>query len=511
MRWHTTPVGWVQAWRYSLRAVSATWRHEIFDLAAELPGHDDIISARAPLARFMLIRNPEHARHVLLTNQDNYIKGAEYDLLAVGLGRGLVTELDEDLWRRHRRLMQPVFAKRHVDSFAPQMTAAAIAAGERWERESGDGRPLDIAAEMNALTLDIIGRTMFGADFTGPVAEESRQAFARLLKAFGRGLIGAGAHPARAIARILWRFGPHRLQEQDPRLVIRVLRLGLRIGEPKTYRGLVRLEQLVDRLIVSYHEAGQHTEDNLLALLMQAREPETGERFSDAEVRDELMTFLGAGHETTASGLAWTWKLLAEHPEARERLHAELDEVLHGRPPTAADLPQLPWTNAVVHESMRLYPPVMGLTRVAVRDDEIASIKIPAGTTVGILIHGIHNHPAVWPDARRFDPARFMPESPPLPSKQALMPFGAGRRMCIAAGFASMEAALIVAAIAQRCQLDLIPQPPVRRENTFTGGPEGALWMKLIVRRAPAPAAHGPARVPAQPALAPPHPGRDGA
>jgi cytochrome P450 len=493
-------VGWLQAWRYALRAVRATWRHEIFDLAAELPGHDDIISARAPLAQFMLIRNPERARHVLLSNQDNYIKGAEYDLLAVGFGRGLVTELDEDLWRRHRRLVQPVFAKRHVDGFAPKMTDAAITATERWERERGDGRPLDIAAEMNALTLDIIGRTMFGADFTGPIAEDSRQAFARLLKAFGRGLIGGSGQLARAIARILWRFGPHRLQEQDPRLVIKVLRLGLRIAQPRTYRGLVRLEQLVDRLIASYHDAGQHTEDNLLALLMQARDPDTGERLTDAEVRDELMTFLGAGHETTASGLAWTWKLLAEHPLASERLHAELDEVLDGRPPTAADLPQLPWTNAVVQESMRLYPPVMALTRVAVRDDEIAGIKIPAGTTVGILIHGIHHHPAVWPDPRRFDPARFMPAAAPPPSKQALMPFGAGKRMCIAAGFASMEAALIVATIAQRCQLDLVPQPPIRRENTFTGGPEGALWMKLSPRR---PSARAPV-APGSPASAPP-------
>jgi cytochrome P450 len=141
----------------------------------------------------------------------------------------------------------------------------------------------------------------------------------------------------------------------------------------------------------------------------------------------------------------------------------------------------------------------MGLTRVAVRDDVIGGVRIRAGTTVAILIHGVHNHPGVWPEPRGFNPARFLPEAPPPAAKQALMPFGAGRRMCIAAGFASMEATLIVASVAQRCQLDLIPQPVIRRQNTFTGGPEGALWMRLGPRGAPSQAAVAPAQAPAGP------------
>jgi cytochrome P450 len=484
VRWHTTPVSTRDAWGYALRAVWATWRHTIFDLAADLPGHDDIISARAPVAKFMLVRNPEYARHILITNQDNYIKGVEYDLLAVGFGRGLVTDLDDDSWRKHRRLMQPVFAKRHVDGFSGQITDALTAAGDRWGHEYGDGRPLDIAGEMNAVTLDIIGRTMFGADFTGSIAAETRDAFARLLRSFGRGLISGSGHPARLIAKLLWRLGPTRREPEDPRLVIRVMRWFMRWLDPKTFRGLVRLERLVERLIADYHAtpAETRTQNNLLALLLEAEDPETGERFTDAEVRDELMTFLGAGHETTASGLAWTWILLSQHPDVRERLHAEVDEVLGNRAPTAADLPRLPWTNAVVQESMRLYPPVMGLTRVAVRDDVIGGVPIPAGRTVAVLIHGVHHHPGVWENPRRFDPARFMPEAAAPSSKQAVMPFGAGRRMCIAAGFASLEATLIVAMIAQRFELDLRPQKAPRRENTFTGGPEGAVWMDMRPR-----------------------------
>jgi cytochrome P450 len=464
--------------------VRATWRHRIFDLAVELPGQDDVVLARAPIARFALIRSPEHARHVLLTNQDNYIKGVEYDLLAVGFGRGLVTELDEQKWRKHRRLVQPVFAKRHVDGFGGQMSDAVTDACDRWERDYAGGRVLDIAGEMNAVTLDIIGRTMFGADFTGPVAAQSREAFARLLRVFGRGLISGSGHPARLVARLLWRFGPRRRLGEESRLVIGVLRAGLRLGEPATYRGLIGLERLVEGLITRHHATSfdERREDNLLALLLQAEDPETGERFSDAEVRDELMTFLGAGHETTASGLAWTWILLSEHPQVRARMQVELDEVLGGRVPTASDIPSLPYTNAVVQESMRRYPPVMGLTRVAVHDDVIDGIPIPAGTTVAILIHGIHHNARVWPEPQRFDPERFMPDAPQPDCKQAQMPFGAGRRMCIAAGFATLEATLIVAGIAQRFELDLVPQDPIRRENTFTGGPEGAVWMTVRPR-----------------------------
>jgi cytochrome P450 len=489
LRWHRTRVSLWLSWRFALQAVWAAWRHRIFDLVLELPGRDDIIVTRAPLARFALVRNPEHARHILLSNQDNYVKGAEYELLAVAFGRGLVTEFDQALWRKHRRIMQPVFAKRHVDGFAGEMTAAIIQARRRWEREYASGDPLDIAAEMNAVTLDIIGRTMFGADFTGQVAKESREAFARLLRVFGTGLMTGAAYPARLIARVLWRVGERSRLGPQSRSVIRVLRVALRLLEPGTYRGLVRLERLVDGLIAEYHSrsSAEREEADLLSLLLQARDPDSGERFSDAEVRDELMTFLGAGHETTASALPWTWMLLAQHPHVRERMHTELDEVLAGRVPTAADIPNLPWTSAVVQESMRRYPPVMAVGRVPRRDDVIDGITVRAGTNLAILIHAIHHHPGVWPEPHRFDPGRFMPEAQQPECKRAWMPFGAGRRMCIAASFAMLEAVLIVAVIAQRFELEQLPQPPVRRENTFTGGPQGALWMRLQPRFRAAP------------------------
>jgi cytochrome P450 len=480
-RWHTTRVSCVQAWRYALRAVWAIRGHLLFDFVAELPGHDDVICARTP-AKLLIVRNADHAHRILVANQDNYAKSAEYDLLAVALGRGLVTNLNDDSWRAHRRLLQPVFAKRHVDGFAPQMTDAVAATSERWRRDHRDGK-LDIAAEMSRLTLDIIGRTMFGTGLTGDTAAQVRDAFARLRRSSGVGVITGAAYPARMIADILWRFGRDRHAAEDPRLVIRVLRWATRVLERDTYRGLVLIESFVERQIAAYHAEPAKRQDTLLALLVESTDPDNGDRFNDAEVRDELMTFLAAV-PTTADVLAWTWVLLSRHPEVRARLQTELDAALAGRLPTVEDLRHLPWTRAVVEESMRLYPPVMAVARVAKRDDVLGRIPIEAGDTVVVLIHGVHHSPATWSDPERFDPSRFLPDVPAPSARRATMPFGAGRRMCIAATFARMETALIVAMVSQRFELDLAPQPPLRRENTLFGGPEGSVWMNLRHREA---------------------------
>lgn len=467
VRWQHTRIGWVTSWRLALRGLWAGYRHTIFDYAARLPGQDDIIVARAPLAKFVVVRNPDIARHILVTNHDNYAKSAEYDLLAVAFGRGLVTDLDEQLWQRNRRLVQPIFAKRNVDALGPQMTAAAAEAAGRWQARAGVGPPLDIAAEMNYITLDIIARTMFGVDLPAQLAERMRVDFARLLTIFGYGFIGGGSRPLRWLADRLGR----------PRLAINAHRLDASLFAPRTMRGLRRIERFVDGLIADYRSGKLDRTDNLLALLIAAEDPETGYRYSDLEIRDELMTFLGAGFETTAAALAWTWYLLAQNPDARRRLGDELDEVLAGREPTAEDVDNLPWTQAVVAEAMRRYPPIMGLGRVAKSDDILGDYPIKAGTTVAILIHGVHHNDRFWQDPHTFDPARFLKENFEPRQRRAHIPFGAGKRMCVASGFATFEAVLVVATLAQRFELDLVPGQRLRRELTFTGGPDGKLLM----------------------------------
>jgi cytochrome P450 len=472
LRWQHTRIGWITSWRLAFRGLWAGYRHTIFDYAARLPGQDDIVVARAPLAKFVVVRNPDIARHILVSNQDNYAKAAEYDLLAVAFGRGLVTDLDDQLWARNRRLVQPIFAKRHVDALAPQITAAAVAAAQRWHAAAEATRPLDIAAEMNYITLDVIARTMFGIDLSGEFAEQMRVDFARLLTLFGYGFISAGSRSLRRRAN----------RRGSPRLAINALRRDASILAPRTMRGLRRIERFLDGLIADYRSGKIDRTDNLLALLMAAEDPETGYRYTDLEIRDELMTFLGAGFETTAAALAWTWYLLSDNPDARSRLGAELDEVLAGREPTVDDVDRLPWTQAAIAEAMRTYPPIMLLGRVAKSDDVLGDYQIKAGTSVAVLIHGVHHNDRVWKEPHTFEPRRFLTENFDPALRRAHIPFGAGKRMCVASGFASLEATLLLAELAQRFELDLVAGQRLRRELTFTGGPDGAMMMSLRSR-----------------------------
>ncbi len=477
VRWHHTEIGWLKSWRLALGALWAGYRHTIYEYAARLPGQDDLIIARAPLTKFVVVRNPDIARHVLVSNQDNYAKNADYDLLAVAFGRGLVTDLNDELWQRNRRLVQPIFAKRQVDAFGPQMTAAGVAATRRWHDYAAAGEPIDVAAEMNYITLDIIARTMFGIDLSDRLAEQMRTDFARLLTLFGYGFIGGAAHPVRWLSNKLARYGPDGIAARSARLPIQMLRIGATVIAPRTMRGLRRIERFIDGLIADYRSGKIDRTDNLLALLIAAEDSETGYRYTDLEIRDEILTFLGAGFETTAAALAWTWYLLSQNPDARQRLGNELDEVLGGREPAAEDLDRLPWTQAVVAESMRIYPPIMGVGRVAKTDDVLGDYPITAGTNVAVLMHSIHHNDRVWDDPHTFDPSRFLKENVDPQHRRAQLPYGAGKRMCIASGFANTEAALVVATLAQTFELDLVPGQHLRRELTFTGGPDGKLMM----------------------------------
>jgi cytochrome P450 len=482
IRWQHTDIGYLKSWWLALKAIRAGYRHTIYEYATELPGQDDIVVARTPLAKFVVVRNPDIARHVLVTNQDNYTKNAEYDLLAVAFGRGLVTDLNDQLWQRNRRLVQPIFAKRQVDSFAPQMVAAASAASHRWDDCAAAGRPIDIAAEMNYVTLDIIARTMFGIELDGRLAEQMRTDFARLLTLFGYGFLLGVARPLRWRGDQLARYGPRWLAARAPRMAINEMRRGAWVIAPRARCGLGRIERFIDEMIADHRSGKIARTDNLLALLMSAEDPETGYRYRDLEIRDEVLTFLGAGLETTAAALAWTWFLLSQHPEARQRLGHELDEVLGGRAPTAADVDNLPWTQAVVAEAMRVFPPIMGVARTAKAGDVLGDYPIKAGTSIAVLMHSVHHNRRVWENAYDFDPSRFLKENLDGAQRRAHIPFGAGKRMCIASGFANQEATLIIARLAQRFELDLVPGQRLRRELTFTGGPDGKMLMSVQPR-----------------------------
>lgn len=474
IRWHNTPVTWWQSWRLALGVLPRVRDHTVLDYATNLPGADDVIVARVPFARFVVVRSPELARQVLVTNQGNYMKSPEYDMLAVAFGRGLVTDLNDEQWQRNRRLVQPIFAKRNVDGFAPVMVAAARDAVERIRGLTLAEEVVDVGAEMNRLTLDVTSRTMFGTDITGPMSEV---VLARLLRFFGRGFMSNFSHPLHHVSTWLLRRGGAE-DAANSRLPIEIMRRSGWLIAPRAMRDLRHAEQVVDGLIADHRAGRIARKDNLLALLMDAADPETGYRYSDQEIHDELMTFIGAGMETTATALSWVWQLLAENPEARERLDDEVRSVLGTRPAVAADLEQLAWTQAVVAETMRLLPPVIGLARTAIDHDELGGFRIKPGTTVAIILHALHHHQRVWERPEEFDPSRFLPENLAREQKRAAIPFGAGKRMCVASGFASMEAALVVATFAQHLQFDAVNPERVRRQISFTGGPDGPLPMR---------------------------------
>ncbi len=442
-------------------------RKDPLEPLCRLPGRPGIVRIPDPFANVFLIRSPQHARHVLIANQDAYGKGTDYRVLGVLLGQGLLTNADPIFWQRQRKLVQPMFAKRHLAPMGVHMTAAAEDWLGRWDAQASDaGTPVDVHQAMNALTLDVVDRALFGVGIDDATTQTVGRAMTDVLH--------AGSYYLRTgyVTRALMGVG----LELNTALKTR----------PRMWRQAMRaidtLDGVVEQLVAAYEADPDADQDNLLALLLSARDEETGEPMSREQVRDEVMTFLGAGHETTANALAWTWLLLSQHPDIREQLHAEVDEVLGGRTPTPEDVDRLPYTMAVLQESMRLYPPVPAVSRVALEDDEVGGTRIRKGSGVLVLPYVIHRDPELWPNPEGFDPRRFI-DPPADRPRQAFMPFGAGRRICVGSGFALMEGVLLMAMIAQRFELDLQSGVRVTPEIAITLRPEGSLPMTLRRRR----------------------------
>jgi enediyne biosynthesis protein E7 len=425
----------------------------------------------APKTSFYLLSRPEHAEHVLAANQDNYVKAFTYRPLRALIGNGLLTSEGED-WRRHRRLIQPAFSRRDVLALGPAMTEAAQRMLKRWDGTS-DGAVIDVAAQMSALTLDVAGRALFSTDLTGD-AEQMRRA------------MGAGQRVAMVATLLPLSYGPW-----STRAVKAVAR---RAGHTEGIEGpvgrLMAARRASGQLTAAGGSAGSPAQASpdgepgpehrdLLDILMTARNPD-GSAFTDAEIADEVSTFMLAGHETTANTLSWSLALLAAYPAARSRLEHEVDSVLGGRAPASADAARLEWTTAVISEAMRIYPPAWTIERDAIADDDVAGVPVPAGSLVAVPPYLVHRHPEFWPDPAGFDPDRFSPGA--QRHRYAYIPFGGGKRACIGQSFAELETVLVLASIAQRFRLELtasgIPQPAAN----ITLRPRHGLRMRLLRR-----------------------------
>jgi len=415
----------------------------LFDVANQC---GDVARLRFPYPPFAVhfLRNPDHIHHVLVENQRNYVKETRgYEKLREVLGLGLVTS-EGEFWKRNRRIANPAFHRERIARFADTMSKSAEQLVADWEPWIESGRPFDVTAEMSKVTLKIVGLTLMSTD----VSDEAQEV---------GGALTTVLHTT--IGRV-----------QNP------LSLPLWIPTPYNRRFLkarAALDKVVLGLIAKRREEGTDHGD-LLSMLISTRDEETGETMNDAQLRDEVMTMFLAGHETTATALAWTIFLLSKYPTIERDLRAELAAVLGGRTPTIADLPKLTLTDQVVKESMRLYPPVWVVARAPVADDVIGGFEIPKNTYVFMSPYLLHRHPDYWTNPEGFDPSRWTPEAERARHKYAYMPFSMGPRKCIGDMFATMEARLVLATVLQRVQLSLVPGARVVPEPTITLRPRGA-------------------------------------
>lgn len=409
---------------------------------------------RLGLQRFVLLNHPDYIKHVLVTNHANYEKGRlTRQILGPVLGQGLLTSEDA-LWRRQRRIAAPAFQHRRLTGLTETMVDCAARMADRWRQPAAECATFDVAREMSALTMEIVARTLFGSDITDRVGD-LRGAIADILRGIGQ------PNPMDLLGLPEWL--PRR---QDP-------------GARGAMR---RVNKMVGDILQTRRKAAVDKPD-LLGMLLAARDPDTGEAMSDRQLRDEILTLFAAGHETTANGLTWTWYLLSEHPEVRDRLEAEIDATLGGRTPAYEDLERMPYGRMVFEEALRLYPPAFALNRVALAPDRIGPVEIRAGDLVSISPYVTHRNPKLWPDPERFDPDRFLPNAVAKRPKFAYFPFGGGPRICIGNNFAMIEARLALATLAQRYRLSLVDGHPVVPYGRVTLRPRYGLKMRVEERR----------------------------
>lgn len=379
------------------------------------------------------VNEPELIREVLVTRSGLFTKSRILQRAKSLLGEGLLTN-EGTSHLRQRRMVQPAFYRDHLVTYGAQMVALADKACHRWRNEA----KLDIDQEMMRLTLAIVGQTLFSAD----VEDEAPQ-------------VGEAMNALIAIMPLLMLPGSQFI-EYVPLPVTRRYLKAAKLVEATIFR------------IMNERRTSAANPDDLLSMLMNARDPEGDDRaMSDKQVRDEALTLFLAGHETTATALAWTWYLLAQHPDAEAALHAELSAVLGDRLPTFDDLPRLRYTQQIFAESMRLYPPAWAIGRMAREPLELGGYTLPAKSIVLLSPYLMHRNARFWPDPDRFDPARWA-DGDFYKRDFTYFPFGGGPRICVGERFAWMEGVLLLAVIAQRWRFRLEPGHRVERKALIT-------------------------------------------
>jgi cytochrome P450 len=403
----------------------------------------DIFYYRAGWIDVYFLNHPNLIESVLVSQSQNFAKDKVIQNSRWFLGEGLLTN-EGSGWLRQRRLCQPAFHRERMASYGHTMAAYTEEMLATWQ----DAEVREIHQEMMQLTMRIVAKVLFSVE-----VKEDTERVAGALNILMRHTSGG-----RMILPPILRHLP------VPALM-------------RVKRAVRELDEIVNRIIRQRRARGRDAGD-LLSMLMSARD-EDGSGMTDRQLRDEVLTFLLAGHETTAVSLSWTWYLLSQHPGVEQKLREELIQVLGGRTPQLEDLPRLAYTDKVVKESMRLYPPAWSLARTVAKEIELASYKLPVGSNVVMSPWILHRDPRFFEHPERFNPDRWTADAAQHLPKFAYFPFGGGPRLCIGASFATMEANLLLAAIAQRFRLRLVPGHPVAALPSITLRPRHGMRMSI--------------------------------
>jgi long-subunit acyl-CoA synthetase (AMP-forming)/cytochrome P450 len=413
--------------------------------------HGDVVCVDRHLPT-VLLSHPEHVQRVLQDNQLNYPQAVRKRIL---MGRQSLALALGEPWRRRRRLMQPFFRPPRLARLVPKMTQASGELVARWHGPAQRGEPVDVAAEMAQLTLDILIESLLGDD------------------------AGQSGRLRRAVSSAFDYFNARARNR---------LTLPVAIPTARNLRLLRALRELKAAVTetVTLRRGADNPENDLLSMLIAARDEQTGEVFDDEQLKDELMMLLVMGHMTTAMAITWTWHMLARHPEVDEQMRDEIARVVGSRPPELQDVAELAYTRRVIEETLRLYPPSWSLSRRTLADDEIGGYRIPAGAVVLVSPYVTHRRPELWESPERFDPDRFLPERAAARPRFAYYPFGGGPRVCIARDLAMVELPLILATVAQAYRLRTVPGRQVVPLTGLVLRPRGGLPMRLEPAAGPA-------------------------
>jgi len=410
--------------------------------------YGDVVYYKLGPADVYFVNDPELIREVLVMQDRKFTKSRALQRARVLLGDGLLTS-EGSFHMRQRRLVQPAFHRERLMAYSKVMVEYALRTRGRWT----PGSTLDVSKEMMQLTLSVVGQTLFSADVEGEAAQVG-EALTSVLEMFNMLLLPFSEYMEKLPLPSVKRFE----------------------------RGRKVLDDIIYGMIRERRASGVQDQGDLLSMLLLAKDEDGSGGMSDEQVRDEALTLFLAGHETTANALTWTWYLLSQNPECEARMHAEVDEVLQGREPGWDDLPNLRYTEMVLAESMRIYPPVWGIGRMSTEAVQLGNVEIGPKSIVVVSPYVMHRNAKYFPQPERFDPERWTSEAKKARPQFSYFPFGGGSRLCIGERFAWMEGVLVLASIAQKWKLRLDPAQRVEPQPIITLRTKYGMRMKVEPR-----------------------------